>query len=50
MLNKIEFPFINSRRISELEVIAAEQAIQEQFGIRKVTYRKLCRLPKYNKL
>jgi uncharacterized protein (DUF4415 family) len=33
MRNEIEFPFINSRRISELEVIAAEQAIQRQFGI-----------------
>jgi uncharacterized protein (DUF4415 family) len=33
MLNEPEFPFVNARRISELEVIAAEQAIQEQFEI-----------------
>ncbi|MDD1413226.1 AT hook motif protein [Dolichospermum sp. ST_con] len=28
-----EFPFAYARRISPSEVIAAEQAIQEQFGI-----------------
>jgi len=33
MPNQIEFPFANARRISESEVIAAEKAVQEQFGI-----------------
>ena len=33
MSNQTEFPFANARKISELEVIAAEQAINQQFGI-----------------
>ena len=33
MPNQTEFPFANARKISELEVIAAEQAIKQQFGI-----------------
>ena len=33
MSNQPEFPFANARRISESEVIAAEQAIKQQFGI-----------------
>ncbi|MEA5616640.1 hypothetical protein VB711_02125 [Cronbergia sp. UHCC 0137] len=32
MKKKAEFPFNHARRISSSEVIAAEQAIQEQFG------------------
>jgi predicted DNA binding CopG/RHH family protein len=39
MLNQTEFPFANARRISESEVIAAEQAIKQQFGI-NLTQRK----------
>ena len=39
MLNQTEFPFTNARRISESEVIAAEQAIKQQFGI-NLTQRK----------
>ena len=39
MPNQTELPFVNARRISESEVIAAEQAITEQFGI-NVTQRK----------
>jgi predicted DNA binding CopG/RHH family protein len=39
MPNQTEFPFANARRISESEVIAAEQAITQQFGI-NVTQRK----------
>ena len=39
MPNQSEFPFANARRISESEVIAAEQAITQQFGI-NVTQRK----------
>jgi uncharacterized protein (DUF4415 family) len=33
MKKNAEFPFAHARRISPSEVIAAEQAIQEQFGI-----------------
>jgi len=33
MPNQTEFPFANARRISESEVIAAEKAIKQQFGI-----------------
>lgn len=33
MPNQTEFPFANARRISKSEVIAAEKAITEQFGI-----------------
>ena len=33
MPKKIEFPFAQARRISQSEVIAAEQAVQAQFGI-----------------
>jgi len=33
MPKKVEFPFAHARRISQEEVIAAEQAIEEQFGI-----------------
>jgi hypothetical protein len=33
MKKKAEFPFAQARRISPSEVIAAEQAIEEQFGI-----------------
>jgi predicted DNA binding CopG/RHH family protein len=33
MSNQTEFPFANARRISESEVIAAEKAIKQQFGI-----------------
>ncbi len=32
-MKKVEFPFANARRISHQEVVSAEQAIQEQFGI-----------------
>ena len=39
MSNQTEFPFANARRISESEVIAAEQAIKQQFGI-NLTQRK----------
>ncbi|MEI6332248.1 MAG: hypothetical protein WCP16_23660 [Pseudanabaena sp. ELA645] len=39
MPNQTEFPFTNARKISELEVIAAEQAIKQQFGI-EFTQRK----------
>jgi hypothetical protein len=39
MPNQTEFPFANARRISESEIIAAEQAITQQFGI-NVTQRK----------
>ena len=33
MPNQPEFPFANARRISESEIIAAEKAIKQQFGI-----------------
>ena len=33
MKKKAEFPFTHARRISPSEVVAAEQAVQEQFGI-----------------
>jgi hypothetical protein len=33
MKENTEFPFAHARRISPSEVIAAEQAIEEQFGI-----------------
>ncbi len=33
MPNQPEFPFASARRISESEVIAAEKAIKQQFGI-----------------
>jgi predicted DNA binding CopG/RHH family protein len=39
MPNQTEFPFANARRISESEVIAAEKAIKQQFGI-NLTQRK----------
>ena len=39
MSNQTEFPFAKARRISESEVIAAEQAIKQQFGI-NFTQRK----------
>ena len=39
MSNQTEFPFGEARRISESEVIAAEQAIKQQFGI-NFTQRK----------
>ncbi|MFN9017419.1 MAG: AT hook motif protein [Pseudanabaena sp.] len=39
MPNQTEFPFANARRISESEVISAEKAIKQQFGI-NLTHRK----------
>lgn len=34
MPKKVEFPFANARRISHQEVVLAENAVQEQFGIK----------------
>jgi len=39
MSNQTEFPFAKARRINESEIIAAEQAIKQQFGI-NFTQRK----------
>lgn len=41
MPNQTEFPFANARRISESEVIAAEQAITQQFGINGHWFREM---------
>jgi predicted DNA binding CopG/RHH family protein len=38
MPNQTEFPFANARKISDVEVIAAEQAIKQQFGISPIQH------------